>query len=110
MLFWMLLGAAAGINVAQGLWRLFDFAVGDASIAVPVGGTAGAIAGPALGLVTNPRVLVLVMAMFAGAAAGAVAGKVPWGAVGEIGGQALGALLGAAAWAVWRFMRRSPRS
>ena len=112
MLFWMLLGAAAGINVAQGLWRLLDFAVGDVSIAVPVGGVVGAMVGAALGLITNPRLLVLLMAMFAGAAAGAVAGKVPWGAVGEIGGQIAGAALGAAAWATWLFLRprKPPRA
>ncbi len=105
VLFWMLLGAASGINVAQGLWRLVGFAVGDVSIAVPIGGVIGAMVGGALGLITNPRVLVLLMAMFAGAAAGAVAGKVPWGAVGEIGGQLVGAVTGAAAWATWLYLQ-----
>ncbi|MFN4261313.1 MAG: hypothetical protein ACK4RK_18670 [Gemmataceae bacterium] len=106
MTFWMLLGGAAGIKLAQSLWRLFGWEVGDVSIAVPVGGLAGALAGALLGLISNPRLLVLLMAVFAGASAGAVAGKLGWGEIGEIGGQVGGGLLGAIAWTVWLFIGR----
>jgi hypothetical protein len=104
--FWMLLGGAAGINAAQGLWRLLGLGGGEMAIAVPVGGGAGALVGALLGLISSPRLLVLLMAMFAGAAAGGVAGKLPWGATGEVGGQVAGGLVGGAAWAVWLFLGR----
>jgi hypothetical protein len=94
----MLLGGAAGIRVAQSLWQLLDLGGGAVSVAVPVGGVVGAVAGGLLGLISNPRLLVLLMAVFAGSAAGAVAGKVAWGDVGEIGGQVAGALFGGGAW------------
>jgi hypothetical protein len=42
--------------------------------------------------------------VFAGASAGAVAGKLPWGEIGEIGGQVGGGLVGGIAWAVWLFV------
>ncbi len=103
MVFWMLLGGAAGINITQRIWLLLGIGFGDVSIAVPVGGVAGAVAGAFLGLINNPRLLVLLMAVFAGSAAGAVAGRLPWGDVGEVGGQVAGALVGGAAWAVWLF-------
>jgi hypothetical protein len=106
MAFWMLLGGAAGIKVAQGLWRLVGFQVGGVAVAVPVGGAAGAVAGALLGLVTKPRLLVLLMAVFAGSAAGAVAGQVPWGQVGELAGQFAGGIVGAAAWATWLWFER----
>jgi hypothetical protein len=99
--FWVLLGGAAGINVAQAVWHLLGWA-GDVAVAVPVGGVIGAAAGALLGLVRDPSRLVLLMAVFAGASAGAVAGRLAGGAVGEFAGQAAGVLLGAAAWAVWR--------
>jgi len=51
-------------------------------------------------------VLVLLMAVFAGSAADAVAGKVAWGEVGEVGGQVAGALFGGGAWAAWLFFGR----
>jgi hypothetical protein len=89
MTFWMLLGGAAGIKLGQSLWQLVGWGAGDVSIAVPVGGV-GAVAGALLGLISNPRLLVLLMAMFAGPAAGAVAGKLPWGEIGEVGGQVAG--------------------
>ena len=104
--FWMLLGAAAGIRVAQSLWHLLDLGGGSVAVAVPVGGAAGAIAGGLLGLISNPRLLVLLMAVFAGSAAGAVAGKVAWGDVGEVGGQAAGGLVGGLAWATWLYFGR----
>jgi|ERR1043166_7393110 hypothetical protein len=104
--FWMLLGGAAGIKVMQSIWRLLGFDTGDVAIAVPVGGVAGALAGALLGLVSKPHLLVLVMAVFAGASAGGVAGQVPWGDIGEIGGQVAGGLVGGIAWAAWLFIGR----
>jgi hypothetical protein len=103
MAFWMLLGGAAGIRAAQTLWQLLDLGGGAVSVAVPVGGAAGAVVGGLLGLISNPRLLVLLMAVFAGSAAGAVAGKVAWG---EVGGQVAGALIGGLAWATWLFLGR----
>ena len=104
--FWMLLGGAAGINFMQAVWRLFGWSVGEMSIAVPVGGAVGALVGGLLGLIRDPRVLALPLLVFAGAAAGAVAGRLPWGAVGEIGGQTIGGLAGACAWVAWMFIER----
>jgi hypothetical protein len=40
MVFWMLLGGAAGINITQRIWRLLGIGTGAASVAVPVGGVA----------------------------------------------------------------------
>ena len=104
MTFWMLLGGAAGIKLGQSTWQLLGWGAGDVSIAVPAGGASGALAGALLGLISNPRLLVLLMAVFAGASAGAVAGKLVWGEVGEIGGQVAGGLVGGIAWAVWLFV------
>jgi hypothetical protein len=108
--FWMLLGGAAGIRIMQSLWSLLGFTSGNLAIAIPVGGVVGALAGALLGLIRNPRWLVLLMAVFAGASAGAVAGKVPWGEVGELGGQVAGAVVGGAAWATWLFFERRKKS
>ena len=58
MAFWMLLGAAAGIKLMQNLWQLLRWDAGAVSVAVPVGGVAGAAVGALLGLITNPRLLV----------------------------------------------------
>lgn len=74
------------------------------AIAVPLGAAVGALAGGLLGLISNPRMLVLMMAVFAGSSAGAIAGKVPWGEIGEIGGQVVGALDGGIAWATWLYL------
>lgn len=104
MAFWMLLGGAAGIRAAQSIWRFLGVDAGEVAIAVPLGGGVGALAGALLGLISNPRMLVLLMAVFAGSAAGAVAGKVPWGEIGEICGQVSGALVGGIAWATWVFI------
>lgn len=104
MAFWVLLGGAAGIRAAQSIWHLLDVDIGAVAIAVPVGGVVGALAGALLGLISNPRLLVLLMAVFAGSAAGGVAGKVPWGEIGEIGGQVAGALVGGIAWATWLYI------
>jgi hypothetical protein len=78
MVFWMLLGGAAGIKTMQSIWHLLRVDVGTVAIAVPVGGVVGALAGALLGLINNPRFLVLLMAVFAGSAAGGVAGRLPW--------------------------------
>jgi hypothetical protein len=102
--FWMLLGGAAGIKVMQSLWRFLGFDVGEVTIAVPVGGVLGAAVGVLLGMITNPRVLVLMMAVFAGSAAGGVAGRLAWGDIGEIGGQVAGAFVGGLAWTTWLFL------
>ena len=77
MVFWMLLGGAAGIKIMQTVWRFLGVEVGELTIAVPVGGVVGALAGALLGLINNPRLLVLLMAVFAGASAGGVAGQLP---------------------------------
>jgi hypothetical protein len=103
MVFWMLLGGASGIKLAQSVWQLLGWGEWDISVAVPVGGVAGATAGVLLGMVSNPRLLVLLMAVFAAASAGAIASKLPWGDVGEIGGQIGGGLVGGIAWAVWLY-------
>src|SRR5579864_2634077 len=67
MAFWMLLGGAAGIKLAQSMRQLLGWGSGNVSIAVPVGGVIEALAGALLGLISNPRLLVLLMAVFAGA-------------------------------------------
>jgi hypothetical protein len=104
MAFWILLGGAAGVKLAQSVWQLIGWHTGEVSIAVPVGGVVGALAGAALGLIRNPRLLVLLMAVFAGASAGGVAGRLAWGGIGEIGGQIAGGLVGGLAWATWLFV------
>jgi hypothetical protein len=104
MAFWMLLGAAAGIRLVNSLWHLFGLGAGGASVAVPIGGVAGAAAGAALGRISSPRLLVLLMAVFAGSSAGGVAGELAWGDIGRIGGQVVGGLLGGIAWATWLFV------
>jgi hypothetical protein len=104
MVFWMLLGGAAGIKIMEGIWRFFGVGFGEFAIAVPVGGAVGALGGALLGLIRNPRFLVLLMAVYAGAAAGAVAGQLPWGDVGQIVGQVAGGLVGGIAWAIWLLM------
>jgi hypothetical protein len=39
--FWMLLGGAAGIKLAQSTWQLLGWNAGNVAVAVPVGGVAG---------------------------------------------------------------------
>ena len=102
--FWMLLGGAAGIKITQSIWRFVGFEIGQVSIAVPIGGVAGALVGVLLSWITNPRLLVLLMAVFAGSAAGGVAGQLAWAEVGELGGQFAGCLVGGIAWALWLFL------
>lgn len=102
MIFWMLLGGAAGIKMMESIWRVCGIEVGELTIAIPIGGAVGALAGALLGLIKNPNLLVLLMAVFAGG----VAGQLPWGDVGQIGGQIAGGLVGGIAWAVWLLMGR----
>jgi hypothetical protein len=106
MVFWMLLGGAAGTKIMQSIWRLLGVEVGQVTIAVPIGGALGALIGALLGLITNPRWLVLLMAVFAGSAAGGVAAAIPWGDIGEIAGQVAGGLVGGIAWAIWLILGR----
>lgn len=110
MIFWMLLGGAAGIKIVQGIWPFFGFGGGEVAIAIPVGSVAGAVGGALLGLIRNPRSLVLLMAVYAGSAAGAVAGKVTWGEIGEIAGQVGGGVIGGIAWATWLMIERRKES
>ncbi len=110
MVFWMLLGGAAGIKIMQSIWHILGVDIGSVAIAVPVGGVVGALAGGLLGLISNPRWLVLLMAVFAGSAAGGVAGQVPWGAIGQIGGQVAGGVVGVIVWATWLFFGRGKDS
>jgi len=79
MVFWMLLGGVAGIKMMESIWRFRGVAVGEMTIAVPVGGAVGALAGALLGLIQNPRLLVLLMAVFAGASAGGGCRAAPLG-------------------------------
>jgi hypothetical protein len=106
MAFWMLLGGAAGIKLLQSLWKLPGWVDGEVSIAVPVGAATGAIVGVVLGRIKNPRPLVLLMAVLAGASAGGVAGDVAWGEIGGVGGQVVGGTLGGLAWTTWLFVGR----
>jgi hypothetical protein len=102
--FLMVLGSAAGIKIAQSIWQFLGWSTGSVSIAVPIGGVIGAAGGVVLGRISNPRVLVLLMAIFAGWSAGGVAGKIAWGETGEICGQVAIGLLGGLAWATWFFV------
>jgi hypothetical protein len=79
MTFWMFLAGAAGKRVAPTLWQILGLGAGSVSVAVPVGGFVGAVAGALLGLISNPRLLVLLMAVLSSSAAGSTAGKVAWG-------------------------------
>src|SRR5579864_1499690 len=106
MVFWMLLGGAAGIKIMEAFWRILGAKVGEVAIAVPVGGAVGGLAGALLGLISNPRLLVLLMAVFAGASAGGVAGQLPWGDAGEVAGQVAGGLVGGIAWTIWMLLAR----
>ncbi len=45
MVFWMLLGGAAGIKIMESIWRVRGVAVGEFTIALPVGGAVGVLAG-----------------------------------------------------------------
>ena len=77
------------------------------SVAVPVGGVTRAAVGAVLGRISNPRLLILLMAAFAGSATGGVAGKVACGEIGGIGGQTAGGVGGGLAWATLLFVGRA---
>ena len=66
-------------------------------------GVVGAAVGAVLGRISNPRLLALVMAVFAWAAVGGVAGKIPWEEIGELGDEVAGGLEGGIASATWLF-------
>jgi hypothetical protein len=106
LLFWMLLGSVAGINLAQGIWRVAELGAGAFAIAVPVGAVAGAVAGALIGQITRPHLLVLIMAMLAGWSVGGLGGGFAWGELGQLAGGAAGALLGGLTWTAWMLRAR----
>jgi hypothetical protein len=101
LVFWMLLGSVAGINLALGLWRAVGLRAGAFAVAVPVGGVVGAVGGRLVGQITRPHLLVLVMALLAGWSVGALGGRLAWAETGEIAGGSTGALIGGLTWLVW---------
>jgi hypothetical protein len=106
LLFWMLLGAVAGITLAQQVWRLAGLTAGVFTIAVPVGAVGGAVGGALVGWITRPHLLVLVMALLAGWSVGAMGGGLAWAEMGQIAGGFTGALVGGLTWGVWLLRRR----
>ncbi len=106
LLFWMLLGAVAGITLAQQVWRLAGLTAGLFAIAVPVGAVGGAVGGALVGRITRPHLLVLVMALLAGWSVGALGGGLAWAETGQIAGGFTGALVGGLTWGVWLLRRR----
>jgi hypothetical protein len=106
LLFWMLLGAVAGITLAQQVWRLAGLSAGIFAIAMPVGAVGGAVGGALVGRITRPHLLVLVMALLAGWSVGALGGGLAWAETGQIAGGFAGALVGGLTWGVWLLRRR----
>ena len=105
-LFWMLLGAVAGVTLAQAVWKLAGLTTGAITIAVPVGAVGGAVGGGLIGRITRPHLLVLVMALLAGWSVGAMSGGLAWAETGKIAGGFLGALVGGLTWTVWWLRER----
>lgn len=103
LVFWMVLGSVAGVNLAQGAWRVAGLGTGAFAIAVPIGAVAGAVGGVLVGRITRPRLLVLVMALLAGWSVGGLGGGFAWGEIGQMAGGLAGALVGGLTWAVWVF-------
>lgn len=101
LVFWMLLGAVAGVKLAQGVWRMAGWNTGAVAIAVPAGAVAGAIAGGFIGRITRPSLLVLIMALLAGWSLGALAGALAWAETGQFAGGSIGALVGGLTWTLW---------
>lgn len=101
LVFWALLGSVAGVNLAQGVWRVAGPGAGAFAIAVPIGAVAGAAGGVLVGRITRPHLLVLVMAVLAGWSVGGLAGGFAWAEIGQITGGFVGSLVGALTWAVW---------
>jgi hypothetical protein len=106
LLFWMLLGAVAGVTLMQGVWKLAGLTSGTFAIAVPVGAVGGAMGGGLMGRITRPHLLVLVMALLAGWSVGAMSGGLAWAEAGKIAGGFLGALAGGLTWTVWWLRHR----
>lgn len=110
LVFWMLLGAVAGITLAQQVWRLAGLSTGTFAVAVPVGAVGGAVGGGLVGRITRPYLLVLVMALLAGWSVGALAGGLAWDATGHIAGGLIGALVGGWTWTVWLLRERRDKN
>jgi hypothetical protein len=106
LMFWMLLGAVAGVKLLQGIWRMAGWDSGAVAIAVPAGVMAGAIAGGLIGRITRPSLLVLIMALLAGWSLGALAGGLVWAETGQLAGGSFGALVGGLTWTLWLLRER----
>ncbi|HTU89227.1 MAG TPA: hypothetical protein VMF69_03940 [Gemmataceae bacterium] len=106
LLFWMLLGAVAGVKLLQGIWRMAGWDTGATAIAVPAGAVAEAIAGGLIGRITRPSLLVLIMALLAGWSLGALAGGLVWAETGQFAGGSIGALVGGLTWTLWLLRER----
>jgi hypothetical protein len=106
LMFWMLLGAVAGVKLVQEIWRMAHWSTGDIAIAVPTGAVAGSIAGGLIGRITRPSLLVLIMALLAGWSLGALAGGLVWAETGQLAGGAIGALVGGLTWTLWLLRER----
>jgi high-affinity Fe2+/Pb2+ permease len=65
------------------------------------------VGGGLVGLITGPRLLVLIMALLAGWSVGGLVGKLAWAETGHLAGALTGALLGALTWGVWLLGRRA---
>lgn len=106
LVFWMLLGAVAGVKLAQGMWRMAGWSTGAIAIAVPTGAVAGSIVGGLIGRITRPSLLVLIMALLAGWSLGALAGGLVWFETGQLAGGSIGALVGGLTWTLWLLRER----
>ncbi len=106
LMFWMLLGAVAGVKLVQGVWRTAGWETGAVAIAVPSGAVTGAIAGGLIGRITRPSLLVLIMALLAGWSLGALAGGLAWAEAGQFAGGPIGALVGGLTWTLWLLRER----
>jgi hypothetical protein len=106
LVFWLLLGSVAGVNLAQSVWRVAGLGAGAFAIAVPLGAVAGALGGGLVGRITRPHLLVLVMAILAGWSVGGLCGGFAWAEIGQIAGGLTGALVGGLTWAVWVLRER----
>jgi hypothetical protein len=106
LVFWMLLGAVAGVKLAQELWPMAGWTSGTIAGGVPIGAVAGAAAGGLIGRITRPSLLVLIMALLAGWSLGALAGGLVWAETGQFAGGSIGALIGGLAWTLWLLQER----
>src|SRR4051794_16856964 len=57
-------GTVTNSNLAQLVWRFFEWEVGAVSIAIPLGGSIGLVLGAVVGWITRPALLVLLSAVF----------------------------------------------